>query len=119
MGPAVHYAVARIAAEDFELDGVAVPAGSGVVAVVASANRDHEVYPQGDSLDLQSAPRNIMTFGSGIHSCFGQHLARLEIAILLEALFAGAPAWRVDADSVTHRPMLSFHGPVAVPLSLG
>lgn len=118
MGSSVHYAGARIAAEDLELDGITVPAGCGVVPVLASANRDSAVFPQGDSLDLRRPPRNAMTFGTGLHTCLGQHLARLEFAVLLEALFAGAPAWRVETAGVRQRPLLAFRGPEALPLRL-
>ena len=118
MGGSVHYAGTRIAAEDLELGGIAVQAGTGVVPVVASANRDCAFFPQGDSLDLRRPPRAIMTFGSGLHTCIGQHLARLEIAILLEALFAHAPGWRVEPAGVRQRPLLAFRGPAALPVTL-
>jgi cytochrome P450 len=116
MGGSVHYAGTRIAAEDLELGGTAVREGMGVVPVVASANRDSALFPQGDSLDLQRPPRTIMSFGSGLHTCIGQHLARLDIAILLEALFTHLPSWRVERTGVKQRPLLAFRGPAALPL---
>jgi len=117
LGTSIHYAGARIAAADFELDGVAIAAGSAVVPVVASASRDSAVFPAGDSLDLASRPRGITTFGTGMHVCLGQHLARVEIAVLLETLFAGAPRWRIEPDGVRQRGLLLFRGPVALPVT--
>jgi len=118
LGTSVHYGGVRIVAHDRELEGVAVAAGSAVVPVLASANRDAAVFAQGESLDLRRPPKHGLTFGTGLHICLGQHLARLEVAILLEALFAQAPGWEVVTACVRQRPQRTFRGPVTLPLTL-
>lgn len=74
----------RRAAEDVELGGVHIPAGTLVLANTAAANRDPCVYNQPDRLDItRNDPPAMLTFGGGVHYCLGAHLARLE---LIEAL---------------------------------
>ncbi|RWN65417.1 MAG: cytochrome P450 [Mesorhizobium sp.] len=114
----VHYAGARIAANDFDFDGVAIRAGQAVVPVLASANRDAAVFPAGDQLDLNAAVSATLTFGTGLHVCLGQHVARLELAALLEALFTKAGGWRLDLPRVVRRPSVLLYGLQTAPLVL-
>jgi cytochrome P450 len=117
-GASVQYAVARIAAEDMELGKVRIAKGEAVVPVLGSGNRDDAVFADGDRLDLTRAPALSMTFGTGLHVCLGQHVARIEIAAMIEALFTRAPGWRLDAAGAERRASLSFHGMSTAPLIL-
>ncbi|GAA5706835.1 cytochrome P450 [Streptomyces avermitilis] len=49
--------------------------GDVVVAVVASANRDQEVFRDADELRLDRSPNPHLGFGRGVHACTGAHLA--------------------------------------------
>ncbi|RVA24842.1 cytochrome P450 [Mesorhizobium sp. M7A.F.Ca.CA.004.11.2.1] len=111
----VHYAGARIAAEDMQFGGATIKAGQAVVPVLASANRDISVFPAGDRLDLGSGISSALAFGTGLHACLGQHVARLEIAVLLEALFTQAKGWCLDLPRVVRRHSVLFHGLQAAP----
>ncbi|TIW46130.1 MAG: cytochrome P450 [Mesorhizobium sp.] len=117
-GASVQYAIARIAAEDIDLGNVGIANGEAVVAVLGSGNRDDAVFADGDRLDLTRSPALSLTFGTGLHVCLGQHVARIEIAAMLEALFTRAPGWRLDAAGARRRPSLSFHGMSTAPLVL-
>ena len=117
-GASVQYAVARIAAEDIDLGKFRIAAGEAVVPVLGSGNRDDAVFADGDRLDLTRSPALSMTFGTGLHVCLGQHVARIEIAAMIEALFTRAPRWRLDAANAKRRPSLSFHGMSTAPLVL-
>lgn len=117
-GASVQYAVARIAAEDIDLGDVTITAGKAVVPVLGSGNRDDAVFADGDQLDLTRSPAPSMTFGTGLHVCLGQHVARIEIAAMIEALFTCAPGWRLDAANARPRPSMSFHGMSFAPLIL-
>ncbi len=116
----VNYAAVRIAAEDVELDGIAIRAGTAVVPVLSSANRDSAVWPAGDELRLDAPGSAGLTFSAGIHTCMGRHLGRIELAALLEVLFTAAPGWKLDRSSVRRRDSLLFRGltraPVTVPV---
>lgn len=67
----------RTATTDVELSGVAIPAGSHIVAWIGSANRDETIYPDAQTFRIHRDARNI-AFGHGIHFCLGAPLARLE-----------------------------------------
>ncbi|TGQ09675.1 MULTISPECIES: cytochrome P450 [unclassified Mesorhizobium] len=113
----VHYAGARIAAEGLQFAGQFIEAGQAVVPVLASANRDEAVFLAGDSLDLRSRVPSTLTFGTGLHICLGQQVARLELAALLEALFTAAKDWRLDLEACVRRPSILLFGLKSAPMS--
>jgi cytochrome P450 len=77
----------RIATEDHELEGVHIPKGARLVIVFASANRDGELYADGDGFDPdRDHLRDHLAFGKGIHFCLGASLSRLEGKVALEEL---------------------------------
>ncbi|WP_147381484.1 cytochrome P450 [Nocardioides immobilis] len=103
------YSALRTTTQDMQIGAVFVPAGSGVIASIAAANRDPEVFSDPDVLRLDRIPNRHLTFGPGTHGCIGSALARLEIRATLEALRARASAranWSVDH--------LGFHGGTTV-----
>ncbi|MER9313510.1 cytochrome P450 [Mesorhizobium australicum] len=112
----VQYAGARIAADDLSFGGAIIKAGQAVVPVLGSANRDVSVFPTGDRLDLEAGSSSALAFGTGLHACLGQHVARVELAVLLEALFTWAKGWRLDTSRVSRRPSVLFHGLQTAPM---
>ena len=103
--PPVQFIQSRTAMTNIEVEGVAIPAGSGIVLVVAAANRDAARFDRADCFDPDRADNQHLGFGSGIHSCFGAPLARLEGQIALRVVFerlvnpcvAMAPRYRTSA----------------------
>jgi cytochrome P450 len=79
-------AFSRHVARDVEIGGATLPEGARVLVIYASANRDERVFPDPDRFDIARDTANHLGFGMGVHMCMGMHLARLEIAALLEAL---------------------------------
>lgn len=76
--------VARSAATDIDMHGSTIPAGSKVLLLIGSANRDSEVFEDGDSYRIDRPDKgNLASFGAGVHFCLGAHLARLETTIAL------------------------------------
>lgn len=71
---------------DTELMGVSLPKDTKVVTFLAAANRDDRHWPEPDRFDVQRRPAGHMAFGSGIHGCVGQVVARLEGEVVLTAL---------------------------------
>lgn len=77
----------RTATEDTEIGGQAIKAGERVVVWFAAANRDPDEFPEPERLVLTRKRDEHAAFGrGGPHFCIGAHLARLEIAILVEEL---------------------------------
>ncbi len=90
--PPQHLAFPRMALRDTEIDGVAVPAGQVVIAAIAAANRDPEVFERPDELDFTrpNAAASV-EFGRGVHHCLGAPLARLEATTALSSQAARHP----------------------------
>jgi cytochrome P450 len=76
----------RTATRDTVLDGQRIKGGDRVVLYFVSANRDETVFSEPARLDLGRTPNPHLAFGTGSHYCLGAHLARLETAIVLDAL---------------------------------
>ncbi|BBY31696.1 cytochrome P450 [Mycolicibacterium sediminis] len=89
----------RKVARDVEIAGTTLPAGSRVLVLYASANRDELEWDDPDTFDIRRDAGRHLGFGNGAHACAGQGLARLETTAMLRALLH-----RVDRIEVTGRP---------------
>lgn len=79
---------ARRATADTEIRGVPVARGDRVTMWFPSANRDEDVFDDPFAFDIGRTPNPHVAFGGGgVHFCLGAHLARRELATLLEVLF--------------------------------
>jgi cholest-4-en-3-one 26-monooxygenase len=76
----------RTAAEDITLRGQSIRAGQALCLFYPSANRDEEIFPDGDVFRIDRQPNDHVGFGRGEHVCLGAHLARLEIRAVFEEL---------------------------------
>jgi cytochrome P450 len=81
----------RLAMDDIELPDGDLHAGDAVIAPVMAANRDPDVFDRPDELDIHRDARAHLAFGYGTHQCLGQALARAELQIVFEKLFARLP----------------------------
>ena len=79
-------AQARIVTRDHEMRGKDLKAGDRVFIMLNSANRDHEAYPDADTLRLDRDGVPHLAFGFGAHICLGFPLARMEGQVALPAL---------------------------------
>jgi len=106
----------RKAAEDVELAGVRIPAGTIVAANTAAANRDPDVYDHPDRLDItREDPPAMLTFGGGVHYCLGSHLARLELTEALRVITQRMPNPRRTGPA-PWKAISGITGPLSVPL---
>jgi cytochrome P450 len=76
----------RYVTADVPIDDVIVAAGSRVLVMFASANRDERHWTEPERFDIQRDAKEQLAFGHGAHVCLGMPLARLEIESLLVAL---------------------------------
>jgi cytochrome P450 len=94
--------LARTTTRDVELHGRLVPAGARVLLLYAAANRDPREFGwDAEELDVERAPRRILTFGHGAHHCLGAAAARLAGRVVLEELLTALPDFAVDAEAGT------------------
>jgi cytochrome P450 len=85
-----------------------------------AANRDPQVFPSPDELDLdRHQPAAHMTFGHGTHYCIGANLARAELLIAFETLLARFPRLRlaVPADEVPWHTGSIWRYPERLPIA--
>ena len=82
---------ARYVTADVEHHGVTVPAGSVMLLLNASANRDDRKFPDGDRFDIHRRIDHHLAFGYGLHFCLGAALARLEGRVALDEVLAALP----------------------------
>ncbi|GAA2571601.1 MULTISPECIES: cytochrome P450 [Streptomyces] len=109
--------LARIALEDVEVHGVRVAAGDPVYVSYLAANRDPDVFPDPDRIDLDRAPNPHVAFGNGHHFCTGAVLARMQTELLVDTLLERLPGLRlaVPADQVAWRRKTMIRGPRTLP----
>jgi cytochrome P450 len=89
----------RTARGDTELGGIPIPAGSHLVVWYAGGNRDPDVFPQPDDVDLDRENiRRHIAFGRGRHHCVGAPLGRAEGVVAFETLLERLPSWRIADD---------------------
>ena len=112
------HAVARYVMSDIEYYGTTVPAGSAILLLVASANRDPRRYENPDVYDVRRKDIQHLTFGYGVHFCLGAHLARLEGRVALDELLNRWPEWDVDHDNMALAPTSTVRGWERMPLVL-
>jgi cytochrome P450 PksS len=111
-------ATERYVREDLTLSGTALPRGSLVYAVLASANRDESQFERADQLDLARANNKHVSFGLGAHYCLGAPLARLEAQIAINTLLRRLPQLRlaIPHQELRWRKGLVLRGLETLPL---
>jgi len=107
----------RYAGEEAEVAGQVIQPGQQVSAVIGSANRDPEAFPDPDRLDLGRTPNRHQSFGRGIHFCLGAPLARLEAQLALKGLLEAFPELEFAAEAPTWRPATMFRGLERFPVA--
>ena len=93
----------RTTTREVEIGGHAIGEGEKVLMFLGAANRDPRRWDKPDSYDITRRTSGHVGYGSGIHMCVGQLVARLEGETMLAAL-----ARKVATIEIT--------GPVEAPL---
>jgi 4-methoxybenzoate monooxygenase (O-demethylating) len=94
----------RTTTRPVDVAGVQLGEGEKVLLFLAAANRDPRRWDRPDTFDVTRRAAGHMTFGTGIHGCVGQAVARLETEAILTALasrvasfeLTGEPEWRLN-----------------------
>jgi cytochrome P450 len=98
---------ARTARKPFTIHDTTIEPGQRIITLLASANRDEREYPQPDEFIWNRPIQRSLAFGRGQHFCLGYHVARLEIAIMIEEWLRRVPDYRIIEESA-FRPPSSF-----------
>lgn len=130
----------RAAKRELVVAGHTFAPGDGVVALIACANRDPEVYDDPDRLDVtryaagnghsggssaggsstggRSTARRHLGFSLGLHYCLGAPLARMEASTAIATLVQRAPALSLASDDLSYQPSLIHRGLTSLPVDL-
>ncbi|PKW06353.1 Cytochrome P450 [Streptomyces sp. 1222.5] len=109
--PPVQIVPQRTCIADIEVRGVTIPKGSRIWLMIAAGNRDPERFKNPERFDPDREDIQHLGFGSGIHSCFGAPLARLETQIALIELARRLENPRLVEDPPPYRPNAVLRGP--------
>jgi cytochrome P450 len=109
----------RVAVDDVEVGGVAIPADSLIYLAFASANRDSAVFAHPDQLSIDDADTRHLSFGRGEHVCLGMNLVKLEAKIALQALLERCDniALAVPDAELAFHPTFMLHGIRSLPVT--
>jgi cytochrome P450 len=88
----------RVVGQDTEFRGRSLREGDSVMLLYPSANRDAEMFENPDTFDITRRPNRHLAFGYGAHMCIGQHVAKLEMRILLEELLPKVAKFEIAGD---------------------
>lgn len=109
--PPVQMLPQRTPLADIEISGLTIPKGAPLILMLASGNRDPERFRDPDRFDPAREDNQHLGFGSGIHSCFGAPLARLEAQIALNELIQHLGSPRLAEDPPPYRRSPVLRGP--------
>jgi len=98
--------ICRTASVDYPVGKAVIPAGSCVLLAWGAANRDPRQYDDPDVFRADRNPVGHLAFGSGIHSCPGTQLARMQGQAVLREIVTNIdrievvepPTWTTNAN---------------------
>jgi cytochrome P450 len=109
--------LARVLPKDVEIGGVQMKAGDRVILPLALHGLDARAWPNPMEVDFARDPKNILSFGKGVHHCVGANLARAELRVLLEEWLVRIPEFSIKPgekvttltgqnQGITHLPLV-------------
>jgi cytochrome P450 len=107
----VQFFPSRTALADIEIGGTTIPKGSPIFLLYGAGNRDPERFAEPNKFDPERKDNQHLGWGSGIHTCFGGPLARLEVNTAVEAFLRRVENPRLVVDPPPYRPSQIFRGP--------
>ena len=101
-----------------EVGGVAIPKGSKLQVLFASANRDEDRWSDPDTFRLDREVRDLrqhLAFGWGLHYCIGAPLARMEIRLTIERIMETMEDIELVGEPLLNEPFI-LRGFTSLPI---
>lgn len=109
------FGLARTVATETTVEDTTMCPGDKVLLMYGSANHDHRRYPDPETFDpLRTDRPPHVAFGYGRHRCIGEHLARLEMRVVVEELLRRIPNYRLAPDATIDMRTALVRGPRAL-----
>lgn len=97
----------RTATGDFDFAGESIKQGDKMICVLAAVNRDETLFDAPDTFDITRdsihSRRTMRTFGFGVHTCLGQHQARLNLEMMTRELLTRLKNFRLLGEPTHFR----------------
>jgi cytochrome P450 len=107
----------RTPRRDVDLMGTVIPAGSLMLPMIGSANRDPKQFHDAGRFDITRDPNPHVAFGHGIHFCLGAALSRLEAKIALADILDRLKSFELATNKPWEpRQALHVYGPTHLPI---
>jgi cytochrome P450 len=98
------------------LGGMEIPANTAVLFGIAAANRDPEIFADPDRFDISRSTKTLLTFGPGLRTCPGMHLAQKNLETALRVVAERFPRLRLDAERATVPEGILLRGTASLPV---
>lgn len=108
---------ARNTLVDVEIGGKTIPKGHQAIILLGAANRDPEVFPDPDRLDITRKDNKHIVFSYGIHHCLGAPLARVEAQVAFATLLRRMPNLRLATEDLEWRETVTLRGLKSLPVA--
>jgi cytochrome P450 family 142 subfamily A polypeptide 1 len=108
----------RTATRDVVIRDQKIQEGQQLMLFYPSANRDDDVFNDGQAFDIRRQPNPHVAFGFGSHFCLGAALARLECRLMFTELLRRLPDLELTTDDPLPRRASNFvSGLEAMPVA--
>jgi cytochrome P450 len=107
---------ARTALTDVEIGGKVIRKGTQAIIMLGAANRDPEVFPEPDRLDITRKDNKHIVFSYGIHHCLGAPLARVETQVAFATLLRRMPNLWLASQELEWRDTVTLRGLKSLPV---
>ena len=108
--------MARIVAEDTEVNGCPMHEGDRILMAFPAANRDPKQFDRPDEVIIDREHNRHVAFGAGIHRCAGSNLARMEMRVAIEEFLARVPDFELRDDAEVTWAGGQVRGPRTIPV---
>ncbi|CDO86430.1 cytochrome P450 superfamily protein [Mycobacterium triplex] len=109
---------ARTVRKPYTIHGQTLQPGQRITTILASANRDEREYPDPDEFIWDRPIKRMLAFGRGQHFCIGYHLARLEVAVLVQEWLRRVTDFEINGQDATRHPSSFQWGWNSIPVEV-
>ena len=108
--------LARTVVDDTQVGGCPLHAGDRLLLLWGAANRDDAEFADPDTFKIDRTDNQHLAFGIGPHRCLGEHVARLELKVIVEEVLRNMPDFRLSPGAEIRRVPGNARGVMSLPV---